>query len=344
MLPDEWQAIESVQKLQREHLSAEKARLESEKERLAEVARSVNEARRQHKEEHAQETAVLSAQFERERAELDRVIAGLKEEHAQETAVLSAQLERERAELDRVIAGLKQECDQEMAVLSAQLESERAKLNRVIDQTVLRDQYENERAELNRVIAGLKEEHVQKIATLNAKHENELSLRHSFITGLKEQYAQRPIMEWFEEANGAAYRNEIEVETKFVYPMLRNLGFKNHNLDVRYPISIQVGRSSNRGEADWVVWSAGEDDPARKVLFVVEAKAQNQELTTEVIYQTRSYAFALNAPSYVCTNGKRIVIYRRGVEQDICALDCAVEELRKHWADIRALIGLGMSS
>lgn len=160
-----------------------------------------------------------------------------------------------------------------------------------------------------------------------------------FIANLRSEYAQKPISEWFEEAHAGIYRNEIEVETKFVYPMLRNLGYKNENLEVRYPISIQVGRNTNRGEADWVVWNAREGTPGRKVLFVVEAKAPSQALTTEVIYQTRSYAFALNAPNYVCTNGRQILIFRRGVQEDICALDCTAKELPQYWEAIQDLIG-----
>ena len=172
----------------------------------------------------------------------------------------------------------------------------------------------------------------------NDKLEKELRQSKQLVNDLRVENREKTIAEWFEEVKTATYRNETEVEIKFIYPLLKYLGHPNSNVEIRVPITIQVGRSSNRGEADWVVWNTKADSENRKALFVIEAKAQNQALTTEIQEQTRSYAYALNVPVYLCTNGKRIAIYRRGVESDICVVDCDVKELPDNWSDIRTIL------
>lgn len=168
----------------------------------------------------------------------------------------------------------------------------------------------------------------------------EMDLKNSevLIDDLRKENAERTSAEWFEEVKTAEYRNEIEVETKFVYQLVKYLGHDDSNVDVRYPINIQVGRNSNRGEADWVIWNGAAGSEDRKALFIIEAKGQYQDITTEVQEQARSYAFALNAPIYLCTNGKRFVIYRRGVERDSCIIDCDAAALADNWSDIRTVL------
>lgn len=172
----------------------------------------------------------------------------------------------------------------------------------------------------------------------------EISDRDQLIADLRAENAVQTKAEWFEELITETYRNEIEVETKFVYPILRLLGYENSELDVRYPINIQVGKNLTRGEADWVIWSDDSTNPVRRIRLVVEAKGETQPLTEEVIQQSRSYAFALNAPFYLCTNGRRLMIFRRGVEHDVCLLDCKVENLPQRWGDIQELIGANTDS
>jgi hypothetical protein len=135
------------------------------------------------------------------------------------------------------------------------------------------------------------------------------------------------------------YRNEVEVETKFIYTLVSLLGYKPNDFNMRVPVDVIVGRQSVRGEADWVIYD-NRGNGTKNVAFVIEAKASSQLLTREVKEQARSYAFALNAPTYVLTNGKQLQIYRRSIQTDICAVDCKVAELEREWNSISQLLAV----
>ena len=93
---------------------------------------------------------------------------------------------------------------------------------------------------------------------------------------------------WLERASGFTVRNETEVEFKLVGPLLSFLDFSENSIDIRKSISVQVGRNSVQGQADWVVWN----HKKTKVILVVEAKGPNQVLDQSVKAQARSYATA----------------------------------------------------
>lgn len=123
------------------------------------------------------------------------------------------------------------------------------------------------------------------------------------------------------------YRNEIEVELKFIGPLLQHLGFSPGQVDLRVPVSVQVGRQGHNGSADWIVWNLDHSQP----LVVVEAKGPKESLNGAVQSQARSYAFALGAPLFLIANGSRLQIHRRGVQFDQVLVDCTVEELVEQW-------------
>jgi hypothetical protein len=118
---------------------------------------------------------------------------------------------------------------------------------------------------------------------------------------------------------------EIEVEVKLVFPLLRHLGYRDHEMALRVPVPMQEGSSQTTREADWVV----SDDEGG--LLVVEAKAPDKELGQTVANQARSYASNLGVPVYIITNGKRLEVYHRGVIQDRCVFSCAVRQLSENW-------------
>lgn len=165
---------------------------------------------------------------------------------------------------------------------------------------------------------------------------NKLRQARNLISSLKVENKERTLEEWLEEIKTTSYRNEIEVEVKFIYPLVEQLGYKNTDFDIRVPVNIQVGRNRSRGEADWVLWNKRSGTDNQQARVVIEAKAPHQDLNEEVQAQARSYAFALNAPIYVNTNGRRIQIFHRGVQGDKCVVDCDVKELSKKWSEIRA--------
>ena len=126
------------------------------------------------------------------------------------------------------------------------------------------------------------------------------------------------------------YRNEIEVELKFIGPLLQHLGFSPSQVDLRVPVSVQVGRQGHNGSADWIVWEPDHTRP----LVVIEAKRPKESLNGTAQGQARSYAFALGAPMFLLTNGSRLQIYRRGVQSDQLTVNCTVEEMVEQWPNI----------
>lgn len=140
-------------------------------------------------------------------------------------------------------------------------------------------------------------------------------------------------LQWMQELPHYHYRNEIEVEIKVIYPMLRFLGYDANDLHVRVHVPIQVGRQAQNSAADWVVMKNG------KPFFVIEAKKHDQSLNNEVLAQARSYAYGLNLNLYVVTNGTDLEIYSRGTERDTMVMGVRVNEIGTEWENIKKLIG-----
>ena len=160
------------------------------------------------------------------------------------------------------------------------------------------------------------------------RYENKIS-----IISRTAQNAVREV--WFEEVKNAHFfGNELEVELKLVYPMMRYLGYTPDELKMRVNVDIRVGRQNVTGIADWVVYRGG------KPVMVIEAKEKGQGLSVAVQEQARSYCFALNCPSYLLTNGRLIQVYKRGLDSDLLMFQCEVVELSDKWPKLYEMIGV----
>lgn len=143
--------------------------------------------------------------------------------------------------------------------------------------------------------------------------------------------------EWLSRVGALTFANEVEVEVKFVYPLLLHLGYTDADFSVRYRTNMQAGRELLQKEADWVIWKRGTNN--EKAALVVEAKAPSQPLDSLVQGQARSYAFAVNAPLYVLTNGRDFEVYERGIESDTCRFKAPAGALNPQWTELERLIG-----
>lgn len=139
---------------------------------------------------------------------------------------------------------------------------------------------------------------------------------------------------WFTEIQIATYASELEVEIKYIYPMMRFLGYGLQDIRMRVEVIVRVGRNDVRGIADWVVYK--DSHP----MIVVEAKAVQQGLDANVQEQARSYCFALNVPMYLLTNGREVKLYKRGVGFDELVFHATTSELPAKWGDLYDLIGI----
>jgi hypothetical protein len=143
---------------------------------------------------------------------------------------------------------------------------------------------------------------------------------------------------WLQALAHTSFRNEVEVEVKFICPFVQYLGYYSENISLREAVKFNVGREPIRGEADWVL----KESNTNVVRVVIEAKSPSQPIDDTVIDQARSYAFGLNAPIYVVTNGKYLRIYQRGILRDICVIDCQVSKLAEVWPIVYQEIGLSL--
>jgi hypothetical protein len=138
---------------------------------------------------------------------------------------------------------------------------------------------------------------------------------------------------WLVEVKNIVFNSELEVESKFVYPMLRYLGYGPSDLKMRVSVGVRVGRQNVTGIADWVAYRGG------KPVLVIEAKEKNQNLNGPVQEQARSYCFALNCQLYLLTNGRQIQVFRRGVDGDSMVFSSHVDNLSENWGKLNEIIG-----
>jgi len=174
----------------------------------------------------------------------------------------------------------------------------------------------------------------QKTTELKATHEKTvlelLSRKADELRGVELEYWLQSLANppWTRDAR------EIEIEVKFVSPLLRHLGYRTEDMALRVSVPIQEGSKKTTREADWVVRNEKGD-----ALLVVEAKAPAKPLGENVAKQARSYAFRLGAPVYITTNGNQLEIFQRGVLEDRCAISCDTNQLAEKWETIQGVAG-----
>ena len=139
--------------------------------------------------------------------------------------------------------------------------------------------------------------------------------------------------EWLTEIQKNEYASELEVEAKFVYPLMRHLGWEADDLKMRTPTSIRVGREDVRAIADWVVCADG------KPVMVIEVKNKYEAVAIDAQKQARSYCYGLNVTKYMLTNGREIQVYERGLDSDILLFDTSIEDLPANWRKLSEVAG-----
>lgn len=140
---------------------------------------------------------------------------------------------------------------------------------------------------------------------------------------------------WCNEVATADYKNEKEVETKFIYPFIRFLGYELNDIEMQYSMKVPIGRQEVLAIADFVIFNPKTHVP----LIVIEAKPPTQSLNTDVQNQARSYAFSMNAPYYIITNGISLSLYKRDVYQDNRLLAIDIKNLQNQWNKVDEILG-----
>ncbi len=181
---------------------------------------------------------------------------------------------------------------------------------------------------------GARKCHQQELAKLETSHQQALDT----LTAAKlAELEELQVKSWLKVLKKSPWRDkvpEVEVETKFVFPLLRYLGYEDSDMAMRVPVPMQEGSSKITREADWAIW-----DGNGNALIVIEAKAPDVSLSETVAKQARSYAFRLGAPVYITTNGKEVQVFHRGIIEDRCVLSCATSQLSENWEVIQGAAG-----
>ncbi len=127
---------------------------------------------------------------------------------------------------------------------------------------------------------------------------------------------------------------ERDVETKIIHPLFHDvLGYPEESLNWAKPVAMTFGHEKKTKEADLVVTHKN------KALIVVEAKKPTVPIQSG-IEQVDSYAFALETPYSVITNGKSFAL--RGYysfNTKINIIEDQIDELKKdNWKRVKDII------
>lgn len=129
--------------------------------------------------------------------------------------------------------------------------------------------------------------------------------------------------------------SEKDVEVKIVTPLFREiLGYAETEMFWAVPVKMNLGREVKTKQADLVIKRQGEP------LIVIEAKKPTEAISGAT-GQTDSYAFALQAPFSLITNGKeyRLRAYYHGNKR-VDLLSGAIGAMeKKNFSKLMRLIG-----
>jgi hypothetical protein len=152
------------------------------------------------------------------------------------------------------------------------------------------------------------------------------------------------LIAWLSTYNPAALHNEAEVESKFVEPFFRLLGYPEDCRRPKFPLSTyNPNRAGRKPEPDQVYFSSDDiqHHTADTTLLIVEAKEPTDDDLDEAIRQALFYAFHLKPPFVCATNGHqlRILKWRVG-SSDETIFDDSISKLNDRTEAIRLHAGL----
>ncbi len=146
---------------------------------------------------------------------------------------------------------------------------------------------------------------------------------------------------WITKILKAELRNEREVESRFIIPILENLGYTQRDRYEEMPIIIQVGSKRNRVKADFVLYAKNERKLKDVELLVVEGKNPTKRSLSEAVEQVRSYSQALYCHFGMVTNGNEIKVlqfFNHIGKKPKVVFKCNRDELKTNFSKLEKLI------
>lgn len=141
-------------------------------------------------------------------------------------------------------------------------------------------------------------------------------------------------IEWINSFDASLLQNEDDVETKFVLPFFKHLGYPENNRRGKYPIkTYQPGKKQGRDpEADHVYFSTDEQEKqnADTSLIIVEAKNPAVQNLEPHIKQAKFYGEHLKSVFLVIINCYKVKVFERPRHRrDKPVFDITIEELKE---------------
>ena len=139
------------------------------------------------------------------------------------------------------------------------------------------------------------------------------------------------LIDWASSFDPSLLHSEDDVETKFVLPLFRYLGYPEENRRGKYPINVyQPSKSGRNQEIDHIYFSTPDPNKqnADTALVLVEAKKQAQKLE-EAIIQAEHYAEHIKPLFLVVTDGYHLkILKRQHYHNNEVVFDITIHELR----------------
>jgi len=117
---------------------------------------------------------------------------------------------------------------------------------------------------------------------------------------------------WFDQIITKEYRNEKEVATKFVIPLLTRLGYSENDRYDGMTIEACHGSKPTLLETDFSLFNSENEKLNGQVLLIIEAKKEDCKTKTLVLdkakKQVKSYAYWLGCYYGLVTDGRKIQV------------------------------------
>ncbi len=117
---------------------------------------------------------------------------------------------------------------------------------------------------------------------------------------------------WFDSIQDKEFRTEKEVETKFILPLLRKLGFTEDDRYDAMPVNAAHGSRSTILEIDFAMFDSESEELENQVMLVVEAKKEHRLVKKAELgkaqRQTKSYSVWLGCHFGLITDSRTIQV------------------------------------
>ncbi|RZK27191.1 MAG: restriction endonuclease subunit R [Flavobacterium sp.] len=150
--------------------------------------------------------------------------------------------------------------------------------------------------------------------------------------------------QWFAKLPGRNFRNEKEVESKFLIPLLNYLGYTEDDRFDGMPVSGAEGSKKTKLFIDFALFNNSDEALNEQVLLIAEAKChmlldKTNDLST-AMKQATSYALHSSCSFGIITDAKLIKVMRFSFKKEHREpiFECSIDDLQEKFDTLYNLI------